>query len=86
MGIHRYALIDEYVWCHTGMDEMQTYINHGWEEFCFVDIDLSDVTGKNRDYGIYRTHGLFRKPGSLDMPVVAVSQPLVDLDKTMEQL
>jgi GNAT superfamily N-acetyltransferase len=71
-AFHEYGLGEEYVWCYSGMDEMQTYINHGWEEVGFVDIDLSDVKGKNRGYGIYRTHGLVWKPGPLDMPVVGV--------------
>jgi GNAT superfamily N-acetyltransferase len=59
------GLSGQLVWCWAGMDEMQTFINHGWEEVGFVDIDLSEVKGKNRGYGIYRTYGMIRKPGLL---------------------
>jgi GNAT superfamily N-acetyltransferase len=60
-----YGLSREYVWCYARMDEMQTFINHGWQAVGFVDIDLSEVRGKNRGYGIYRLHGMIRKPGPL---------------------
>jgi hypothetical protein len=62
---------------------MQIFKNYGWQEAGVVDIDLSEVKGKNRGYGIYRTHGMIRKPGTYYMSRMSLKRPLADLDKVL---
>ena len=64
-ALFEYGLNGEYIWCYDDTEAMKAFINHGWQEVGFVDIDLSEVKGKNRGYGVYRTHGMIKKPNLL---------------------
>jgi len=65
MAFVEYGLDEEYIWCDASMNEVQTFKYYGWQELGFIDIDLGEVKGKNKGYGIYRTHGMTRRPGPL---------------------
>jgi hypothetical protein len=64
-ALEDYSLSEHYVWCSASIDEIQAFKDHGWQEVGFVDIDLSEIKGKSRGYGIHRTYGMVRNPGPL---------------------
>jgi len=64
-ALEDYGLSEHYIWCSASIDEMQAFEDHGWQEVGFVDIDLSEIKGKNRGYGIHKTCGMVRNPGPL---------------------
>jgi hypothetical protein len=66
-ALKEFNLDDEYIWCSAFSNERDIYLDHGWKEIAFVDIDLSEFKGKFRGYGVIRVYGMLRKPSGLEV-------------------